>query len=251
MAIQSIPDHASAVARLHARYPQAVALSSAVAVVPYSHFVALMPDGSKIILADPETGRLRIRSLVSTSGVNACGFRIAREAWADDGAFAEWSQFPVILAYHDDRLPVGRGDPSARVLAETGLYLEGWISSSELGIQAKILDGTIGGSSVGIVPREIDLDADDGIPVWRKLTLKEWSLVPMPADMGAKGHEAIRASQPIYDVASLGVLATPADLTPAFDSVDASVSVLRRASVDFTVAGAALAASLSFPKGVR
>lgn len=189
--------------RLLQDYPglRVIDLSAPVTVLAASN------DNGKVI-ATGDDGRLRIRALVSTPRVNSYGFRIDPSAWPE--AMPEFMQNPVMMAYHNWDMPIGRWDKWE--VTANGLVMEGWISAAEPGMQQKVLDGTVSRVSVGFWPMSEDKDEDD-VTVVKKLKLMEASMVPIPADAGTmveplagvglaegQGLEAVPASPPVAEI---------------------------------------------------
>lgn len=162
--------------------------------------LAASSEGGKVI-AKGDDGKLRIRSLVSTPRVNSYGFRIDPAAYVE--AMADFAENPVMLAYHRGDWPVGRWDLSQSVTPE-GLVLEGWISAAEPGIQEKVLDGTLGRTSIAFWPLGEEQGEDD-VTVITKLRLFEVSLVPIPADSGTT-VEPLKAPEPAPAAPALAVV---------------------------------------------
>lgn len=162
--------------------------------------LAASSEGGKVI-AKGDDGRLRIRSLVSTPRVNSYGFRIAPAAFVEAGPM--FAENPVMLAYHRGDWPVGRWDEGWTV-TENGLVLEGWISAAEPQIQEKVLDGTLGRTSIAFWPLGEEQD-DDDVTVITKLRLFEVSLVPIPADAGTM-VEPLKAPEPALAAPALAVV---------------------------------------------
>lgn len=189
--------------RLMEEYPglRVIDLAAPVTILAASN------DGGKV-LAIGDDGRLRIRALVSTPRVNSYGFRIDPSAWPE--AMPEFMQNPVMMAFHDWSRPIGRWDKWE--VTQAGLVMEGWISSSEPGMQQKVLDGTVSRVSIGFWPLSEDRDEDE-TPVVKKVKLMETSLVPIPADAGTmveplagvglaegQGRETVPASPPVAEI---------------------------------------------------
>ena len=84
-----------------------------------------------------------------------------------------------ILWQHKQDSPIGK--PSVMRADDNGLYIEGKVSDTTLGRDAKILmkDGVINSMSIGFITKESDYN-QDGIRLIKELELVEFSLVTYP-----------------------------------------------------------------------
>jgi len=136
----------------------------------------LRPHGAKA--ARDESGRLAIRSLMSTPSIDEMQEIV--EVGAFKSSLAKFMERPRMLAYHDMMQPVGNW--TRLELAEGGLSGEGFISSARPDIQQLVIDEVLDGASIGFFINEAEYDEEMELFRIKDLELVEVSLVPIPAN---------------------------------------------------------------------
>ena len=117
------------------------------------------------------------KGYASTYDLDRGGDIIVRGAF--DKTLADKSSQVKILWMHKQVSPIGK--PMIMQTDDKGLYIEGKISDTTLGRDAKILmkDGVITSMSIGFMANEVDYN-NDGIRLIKELELIEFSLVTYP-----------------------------------------------------------------------
>ena len=125
-----------------------------------------------------------------------------------------------ILWQHEQDTPIGK--PMLMRTDETGLYVEGKISDTSYGKDAKILmkDGVITSMSIGFIANEVDYNSD-GIRLIKELELIEFSLVTYPMNEKA----VITQVKNALDVRELEHILREAGYSKAQATKMASVSI--------------------------
>lgn len=95
-------------------------------------------------------------------------------------------RLPALLWQHDASKPVGVYESMHE--DETGLYVKGRLSDTQLGRDAYTLlkDGALSGLSIGFVTRKSKVDNESGIRTLTDVQLWETSLVTFPANDAAR-----------------------------------------------------------------
>lgn len=125
-----------------------------------------------------------------------------------------------ILWQHKQDQPIGR--PVVMRTDENGLYVEGKVSDTALGRDAKTLmkDGVINSMSIGFITKESDYN-NDGVRLIKELELVEFSLVTYPMNEKA----IITQVKNALDVRELESILREAGYSKAQATKMASVSI--------------------------
>jgi len=95
-------------------------------------------------------------------------------------------RMPALLWQHDTSAPIGVYEQMSE--DETGLYVKGRLSDTQLGREAYTLlkDGALSGLSIGFTTRKSKIDNESGVRTLTDVQLWETSLVTFPANDAAR-----------------------------------------------------------------
>lgn len=95
-------------------------------------------------------------------------------------------RMPALLWQHDPSAPIGVYESMGE--DETGLYVKGRLSDTQLGREAYTLlkDGALSGLSIGFTTRKSKVDNESGVRTLTDVQLWETSLVTFPANDAAR-----------------------------------------------------------------
>lgn len=128
--------------------------------------------------ANSEDGSIYIEGYANTTNVDRDGDVIPMTAWGD--GIQNYLKNPIILAYHNYSLPIGRMVDHR--IDEKGFWIRARISEAAGDVYKLIKDGVITAFSVGFGIMDATYDAVTDLFIIKELELMEISAVPVPCN---------------------------------------------------------------------
>lgn len=146
-------------------------LNKPIYVEYHSTFKALSNDGDE---------DLYIEGYANTVSKDRAGDIIPAETWNKQNALANYHKNPIILAFHNHSLPIGKM-VEVRV-TELGLWIKAKISKAAGGIYQLIKDGVLSTFSVGFMIRDANYEPKSDTYYITDVELTEVSVVSVPCN---------------------------------------------------------------------
>lgn len=129
---------------------------------------------------DQEGAPLIIKGFANTTTKDRAGDVIPKTAWEGEKAMPNYLKNPIILAFHNHSMPIGK--MIGYNISDTGLEIECEISKAAGNIYQLIKDGVLKTFSVGFRCLEADWDEETDIFIIKELELHEVSVVSVPCN---------------------------------------------------------------------
>lgn len=130
--------------------------------------------------AAEEDGPLRIKGYANTVSRDRAGDVIPMDAWMGKTAMPNYEKNPIILAFHNHSMPIGK--MINYNITEMGLEIEAEISKSAGPIYNLIQDGILKTFSVGFRCLDAEWKREEDIYLIKELELFEISVVSVPCN---------------------------------------------------------------------
>lgn len=125
-------------------------------------------------------GKIKISGYANTVDRDRVGDVITESAWKSKSALTNYTKNPIILAFHDHSLPIGKMIDFD--ITPKGLWIEAEIDDSEEKIYKKIKNGILKTFSVGFRVLDADFKEETDTFYIKDLELLEVSVVSVPAN---------------------------------------------------------------------
>lgn len=135
----------------------------------------------KDVHEDEESGKLTIEGFANTTSKDRMGDVIPSGAWKKPGALDNYKKNPIVLAFHNHSMPVGKC-VDLEVRDNQGLYVKCEISSAEEKIYRLIKEGVLKTFSVGFMIKDAEYNSEMDTFLITEVELFEISVVSVPAN---------------------------------------------------------------------
>lgn len=129
---------------------------------------------------DSEDAPLIIKGYANTVSRDRAGDVIPKEAWLGKNAMPNYEKNPIILAFHNHSMPIGK--MIGYDVTDEGLEIEAEISKAAGAVYQLIKDGILKTFSVGFRCLDAEWKKDDDIYLIKDLELFEISVVSVPCN---------------------------------------------------------------------
>lgn len=129
---------------------------------------------------DSEDAPLVIRGFANTTTKDRAGDVIPRSAWEGEKAMPNYLKNPIILAFHNHAMPIGK--MTSYTVSDEGLQIECEISKAAGSVYDLVKDGILKTFSVGFRCLDADYDQESDIFLIKELELYEVSVVSVPCN---------------------------------------------------------------------
>jgi len=135
----------------------------------------------KSVSLTEDTGDIIIRGYANTVTKDRAGDVIPTETWKSSNALTNYMKNPILLAFHDHKLPIGE-------VTELNITPEGLevvarvVKSAPASVYVLIKDGILKAFSVGFRILDADYEHEKGIFLIKDLELLELSVVSVPCN---------------------------------------------------------------------
>jgi len=135
----------------------------------------------KSVSLTEDTGDIIIRGYANTVTNDRAGDVIPTETWKSSNALTNYMKNPILLAFHDHKLPIGE-------VTELNITPEGLevvarvVKSAPASVYGLIKDGILKAFSVGFRILDADYEHEKGIFLIKDLELLELSVVSVPCN---------------------------------------------------------------------
>lgn len=130
--------------------------------------------------SDSEDSPLIIRGYANTVSKDRAGDVIPKDAWLGKNALPNYEKNPIILAFHDHSMPIGK--MVSYDVTDEGLQIEAEISKAAGPVYQLIKDGILKTFSVGFRCLDAEWKKDEDIYLIKELELFEVSVVSVPCN---------------------------------------------------------------------
>lgn len=127
-----------------------------------------------------EDAPLVIRGFANTVAKDRAGDVIPKEAWLGKNAMPNYEKNPIILAFHNHSMPIGK--MINYDVTDEGLQIEAEISKAAGSVYQLIKDGILKTFSVGFRCLDAEWKRDEDIYLIKELELFEISVVSVPCN---------------------------------------------------------------------
>lgn len=142
--------------------------------------MSLSANFSTKAVSDEADAPLIIRGFANTTTKDRAGDVIPKSAWEGEKAMPNYLKNPIILAFHNHSMPIGK--MTAYNISDTGLEIECEISKAAGNIYELIKDGILKTFSVGFRCLDAEWDENTDIFIIKELELYEVSVVSVPCN---------------------------------------------------------------------
>lgn len=135
----------------------------------------------KSVTLSEDSGDIIIRGYANTITKDRAGDVIPAETWKTSNALTNYMKNPILLAFHDHKLPIGE-------VTELNITSEGLevvarvVKSAPANVYGLIKDGILKAFSVGFRILDADYEHEKGIFLIKDLELLELSVVSVPCN---------------------------------------------------------------------
>lgn len=166
--------------------------------------------------SDSSDDSLIITGMANTTAKDRAGDVILASAWTTSNALKNYMKNPIILAFHDHKLPIGK----AISIAPTpeGLLLEVEISKAAGAVYDLIKTGILKAFSVGFRCLDAEWDEDTDTFVIKDVELHEVSVVSVPCNQDSTF--AVAKSLNAHDFSEFKKKVAPKAPTPERDLLE-------------------------------
>lgn len=135
----------------------------------------------KEIKVTEDNGDIVIRGYANTIAKDRAGDVIPAETWKTSNALTNYMKNPILLAFHDHKLPIG--EVTELNITEEGLEVVARVvKSAPENVYGLIKDGILKAFSVGFRILDADYDHEKSIFLIKDLELLELSVVSVPCN---------------------------------------------------------------------
>lgn len=136
----------------------------------------------KVKSAEEENGSITIEGYANTTSKDRVGDIVLPEAWTK-GGMNNYVKNPIVLAFHDHKLPVGEVVDYS--VDNNGLHIVAEISKAAGNIYELVKSGILKAFSVGFALKDAEYDREQDTFFVKDLELHEISVVSIPANADA------------------------------------------------------------------
>lgn len=129
---------------------------------------------------DSEDAPLIIKGYANTVSRDRAGDVIPKEAWLGKNAMPNYEKNPIILAFHNHSMPIGK--MIGYNVTDEGLEIEAEISKAAGAVYQLVKDGILKTFSVGFRCLDAEWKKDDDVYLIKDLELFEISVVSVPCN---------------------------------------------------------------------
>lgn len=135
----------------------------------------------KSVTLSEDNGDIIIRGYANTIAKDRAGDVIPAETWKTSNALFNYMKNPILLAFHDHKLPIG--EVTELNITENGLEVVARVvKSAPANVYGLIKDGILKAFSVGFRILDADYEHEKGIFLIKDLELLELSVVSVPCN---------------------------------------------------------------------
>ena len=135
----------------------------------------------KNVTLSEDSGDLVIRGYANTTTKDRAGDVIPSETWKTSNALTNYMKNPILLAFHDHKLPIG--EVTELNITPDGLEVVARVvRSAPENVYGLIKDGILKAFSVGFRILDADYEHEKGIFLIKDLELLELSVVSVPCN---------------------------------------------------------------------